>query len=484
MAELPKDKIDSSAMILDDHSRKIDGAAKADPDSYFRFNWSAPMLLSLHDPSTLYVAGNYVYKSTNKGQTWTIISPDLSTNDAVKRKQGVSGGITPDNTGAETHCSVHSLSESSISPLILWAGTDDGQVHVTKDGGRNWTNVRANIPEVPQDIWVSRVIASHHDPNRAYVTFDGHRSDHFGTWVFTTDDAGQSWARITDNLTAGEVVRVIREDRVNQNLLFIGTETGVWYSLNRGQNWHRLQGLPTVSIYDLKVHPRENDLIIGTHGRSIWIVDDISPLQQLTTVDQDADLHLFEQKEATIWKNISRGGQRGHFWFAGENPDFIENTSSIPRAGYNSLVPISFYIGENGPDSVSVMIMTPSGDQSVEMKIAVSPGINRCFWNREFASLPYTSEQNAKISGILEDLMTYNKSSRVIRIHSIFHSDADVYTKRSAIQTLKTSYLNYALPDGLGIPQAGPGTYRIQLRSGANVKNGSIVIREDPMTRE
>ena len=293
----------------------------------FRFNWSAPMLMSPHDSKTLYVGGNYLFKSTNRGQTWTIISPDLSTNDPVKREKGKSGGITPDNTGAETHCSITTMSLSELNPNLIWVGTDDGNVQITLDGGKTWDNVRSKVPGVPKGIWVSRLEASHFEPGTAYLTFDGHRSDQFQPWVFKTNDFGQSWQSLSANLPKNEVVRVIREDLKNPNLLFIGTETGIFFSIDQGQTWDRfMSNLPTVSVYDLKIHPRENDLIAGTHGRSIWIADDIGPLQQLSNQVLSSNAWLFEQKEATIWENTSRGGQRGHFWFAGENPKTIERT--------------------------------------------------------------------------------------------------------------------------------------------------------------
>ena len=168
-----------------------------DKTSANRFNWSAPLIMSAHNPKHIYVAGNHVYRSMNSGQSWTIISPDLSMNDPVKRKRGNSGGITPDNTGAETNNAVFTLSESPINSNIIWAGTDDGLVHVTKNGGRNWLNVTINIPSIPKGLFVSRVVASHFNPGRAYICFDGHRSDNFDPHIFSTDDYGLTWKKIT-----------------------------------------------------------------------------------------------------------------------------------------------------------------------------------------------------------------------------------------------------------------------------------------------
>ena len=321
-----------------------------DPDETrpFRYNWSAPLKMSPHPTKNLYVAGNHVFKSTDQGQSWRIISPDLSTQHPDKTKFGESGGVTPDNTGAETHCAVVTLSISPINEQIIWAGTDDSQVHITTSGGREWKNVRSMIADVPAEIWVSRIEASHFHPGRAYVTFDGHRSDHFKPYLFVTEDYGQTWTSLVQNVPGTEVIRVVREDLMNENLLFIGTETGVWMSLDRGKTWEKQNDqLPTVSVYDLVIHPRDHDLVVGTHGRSIWIMEDIYPLQQLSPEIIAREIHLFDQTEAILWENKSRGGQRGHFWYGGDNPPEIRATSSIPRADYEVDAFVTFYSREN-----------------------------------------------------------------------------------------------------------------------------------------
>ena len=191
-----------------------------------RWNWSAPLVMSPHDPHTIFIGGNHVYKSVDQGTTWEIISPDLSTNHPEKRIRGKSGGITPDNTGAETHCAIHSLSISPIQEKVMWVGTDDGNVQVTQNGGQEWSNVRPQIPEVPEGLWVSRVETSHFELGKAYVCFDGHRSDDFGTWVFMTRDFGQTWTRITEGFTVGETVRVIREDVRNPSVIICRDRDG------------------------------------------------------------------------------------------------------------------------------------------------------------------------------------------------------------------------------------------------------------------
>ncbi|HEX9699340.1 MAG TPA: hypothetical protein VGD06_07760, partial [Acidobacteriota bacterium] len=369
-AEGAQGAVAAQAAAEAERDRLADAFSRQDP--LFRFNWTAPLVMSHHDPRTLYLTGNYVFKTTDAGDTWTVISPDLTTNDPVKRLQGVNGGLTPDNSGAEQHCSITTLSESPITPRVIWAGTDDGNVQVTRDGGASWANVRANVPGVPEGIWVSRLEASHFDAAEAYLSFDGHRSDTFTPWVFKTTDYGESWVNITSNLPDGDVVRVVREDLRNPDLLFAGTEFGLFVSIDDGESWSRfMNGMPTVSIYDLVIHPRDNDLIAGTHGRSIWILDDISPLQQLTAEVRGRDGWLFEQRPATLWENVSRGGQRGHFWWAGENPATIEPTSSLARARFRNNAMISFWV--RSADVGQAVLTITDGDGNAR-EVHLEPG--------------------------------------------------------------------------------------------------------------
>lgn len=450
-------------------------------DSEIRWNWSAPMVMSPHDPQTIFVAGNHLYRTRDKGQSWMIISPDLTTNDDVKRKRGESGGITPDNTGAETHCAVHTLSVSPIDERIIWVGTDDGNVQVSRTGGQQWQNVRVNIPEVPEGLWVSRVEASHFVPGRAYVSFDGHRSDEFGTWLLRTDDFGVSWRRITNGFTTGETVRVVREDHRNTNLLFAGTETGVWMSLDGGSQWQRLKlNMPTVSVYDLKIHPRDNDLIVGTHGRSIWILDDISPLQQLAEEIADTPFYLFEQQPSTLWRNISRGGQRGHFWFAGDNPKTIDNTSTIPRAQFYPKAAISYYIAKDLPDSLSLNISDPNTSSTYRLKVPATAGIHRVYWDREFTPVPYTADEVAEAEEVLAKIVAANPHRRIKAAQLKFRESQDPEEQRKTLEKLTQGYLSYVIPKHLLMPRAGAGTYHLSLGNDGDVQTGTLSIRRDP----
>lgn len=473
------------------NSRNITNYDTVIPDSLqrtgreFRFNWSAPLIMSPFDAKTIYTAGNYVFKSTNSGESWTIISPDLSTNDPVKRVKGKSGGVTPDNTGAETHCAITSLSLSTLNPNLIWVGTDDGNVQVTRDGGQSWQNVRSNVPDVPPGIWVSRLEASNFNQGTAYLTFDGHRSDKFQPWVFKTTDFGKTWTSLSASLPQNEVVRVIREDLKNPNLLFIGTETGIFYTVNQGQRWQRfMTDFPTVSVYDLKIHPRENDLIAGTHGRSIWIADDISPLQQLNESVLSAQAWLFEQKEATIWENTSRGGQRGHFWFAGENPPTIERTTSVPRAGYSSGAMISYYIGAYASDDLELEISDLSGKYKRVVKLENQKGIHRYIWNREFDPKPYTAEEEAKVEKLFQDLMAQYSFGSLRRAYASYQKAKTPLEKRKIVQRLQRGFMSFKLDGEYGVPTAGPGTYWVTLKAGDQVFRQSLQIREDPLLKE
>lgn len=453
-----------------------------DPASANRFNWSAPLIMSPHNPSNIYVGGNHLYKSIDRGNSWSIISPDLSTNDSVKRIHGNSGGITPDNTGAETHCAITTVAISPITEELIWVGTDDGNIQVTVDGGLSWTNVRGNIPQVPDGIWVSRVVASRFVDGRAYVSFDGHRSDQFETWIWVTEDYGASWRPITTGFSEGETVRVIVEDIKNPNLLFSGTETGVWYSIDRGERWDRLKlNMPTVSVYDMKIHPRENDLIVGTHGRSLWILDDISPLQQLNDQIRKKPVYIFDLKIATLWENISRGGQRGHFWFAGDNPKTVDNTSSLPRAGFRNLAAINYMVGEGHKDSLTMVITDMAGKHSKEIMIPPDPGIHKYLWNREFDAREFTSEETAQLDMILDNILEQYGNSRVRRAYKSYHEAKTSDKKRRIIDPLTQGYLSFPMDSKFLIPRAGEGTYKVTINGEGSLSSNILVIRKDPI---
>ncbi|MFH2056252.1 MAG: glycosyl hydrolase, partial [bacterium] len=245
---------------------------------------------------------------------------DLTTNDPKKQRQRQSGGLTIDNTTAENHCTIFTISESPLDPSLIWVGTDDGNLQVTQNDGASWNNVVGNIDGLPKSTWCSSVAASHHDRSTAYVTFDGHRTGDMTSYVYRTTDLGQTWERLSSDSLAG-YAHIACEDPVNPNLLFVGTEFGLYVSIDGGRQWARFsEGLPQVSVRDLVIHPRNNDLVIATHGRGIYIIDDITPLRQITPDILADDVHIFESSPVTIgastWLQQYTGGDE----FVGGNP--------------------------------------------------------------------------------------------------------------------------------------------------------------------
>ena len=448
----------------------------------FRWNWTAPLVMSPHDPKTLFAGANHLFKTEDGGAAWTIISPDLTTNDPVKRVRGRSGGLTPDNSGAEHHCAISTVSPSPVAADVIWVGTDDGNVQVTHDGGQTWTNTRANIPGVPEGIWVSRVEASHFDAGTAYVSFDGHRSDRFEPWLFKTDDFGQTWTSLAGDIPHGQVVRVVREDLRNPNLLFAGTEFGVFATLDGGRHWSRLMNnLPTVSVYDLVIHPRDNDLIAGTHGRSFWILDDISPLQQLTPATRAAAAHLFEQRPATLWENTSRGGQRGHFWFAGKNPATIELTSSVPRAAYRNTAFVTYYLGKQPTAPARLEIADPARSFSHVADLENTPGIHRYRWNLQFDPDPLTEAQKQHVDALFQRLLQQFPFNALRRAYQQFQQAETPLKQLQAIQILRSGFFDTGLGNEYAIPTAGPGTYALTLTADGTQYTSTLTIRADPL---
>ncbi len=268
----------------------------------YRFQWNFPILFSPHDPNSLYAAGNVLFKSTNEGQSWTAISPDLTRND--RTKQGASGGpITKDNTSVEYYGTIFTAMESPVKAGVIWAGADDGLVHVTRDGGGRWENVTPK--EMPEWIQINSLDASPHDAATAYVAATMYKWDDFKPYLYKTSDSGKTWRKITNGIPDGAFTRVVREDPNRRGLLYAGTETGMYVSLDDGENWQPLQlNLPVVPVTDLAVHKRDKDLVAATQGRSFWIIDDLSVLHQLvdmkaaTTAAAAGESRLFKPEDA------------------------------------------------------------------------------------------------------------------------------------------------------------------------------------------
>jgi photosystem II stability/assembly factor-like uncharacterized protein len=292
----------------------------------YRFNWDTAMQLSPFDPATIYIGANLVLKSSDRGRSYQPISPDLTTN-TDREALAIMGVVGKDvriakNDGVGSFGNIVTLEESAARQGVVWVGSDDGVVSVTQDAGKTWTNVTSKIPGVPKWTYVSDVLPSRAQPGTAYVSFDGHRGGDFNTYVFATGDYGATWRSIAGNLPKGEVARGLAEDRRHPDILYLGTETGLWVSLNRGGQWTRIKAnLPTMPIYEIKQHPRDNDLILASHARGIWILDDVTPIQEWAK-SEDADAFLFSPEPATTMNqaNDQMKGFEGDRLFLGQNP--------------------------------------------------------------------------------------------------------------------------------------------------------------------
>ncbi len=375
---------DSTQPMPSQHAARIgELQAQASADSaslQLRFNWNTPFFISPHDPDVVYAAANRVLKSTNQGDDLIPISQDLSRQDEEKIRISTTttGGITVDNTGAETFATIVSLAESFVQKGLLYAGTDDGNLWVSANDGDSWTDLTAHLDGlIPDGTYVSRIEPSHHDADRVFVSFDNHRRGDFTPYVVVSDDRGESFQSIASDLPTGkpDFAHVVREDPVNPNLLFVGTDVGLYVSLDRGASWDRfMNGFPTVPVHDLQIHPREGDLIAGTHGRSIWIVN-ITPLQQLDASVMASDAHLFEPAPAYHFGTRPTGGQfTAQAYFQAGSP--------------SSAAQIRYWLGEAPEGDVEIIIQNPDGDELQSLTGTKRVGLNTANWNMRGQGTP------------------------------------------------------------------------------------------------
>lgn len=346
------------------------GLGGAAENNKFRFNWNAPLILSPHDKNTVFIAGNAVFKSTDFGLSWKQISPDLTTNNPERLKEA-GGPLFPENTSAEYYCTIISLSESPIQANLLWAGSDDGNLQVTNDGGKSWTNVIKNVPALPADSAVSHIALSRTNASTAYVAFDRHKMNDYKPYIFKTTDGGESFKNISGNLPANAYVHVVTEDPRNTGLLYAGTELGLYASYDGGATWIELnmKNLPRVAVHDILVHPRDNDLIIATHGRSVYVFDDATVIQQLNQTVLDSGATLFDVRLAYRYATRMTRYGVGDKIFRGQNP---------PQGAF-----ITYYLKDK-PDPktlVKLEIVDQSGKLVTEIKsFPREKGVNRAVW--------------------------------------------------------------------------------------------------------
>lgn len=293
----------------------------------YRFNWDTPMIFSPHDPTALIVAANKVFRSNDRGDSWAVISPDLTTNAdrseiAIMGKRGTDIRIAA-NDGITSWPTIVSLAESPKQAGVYYTGTDDGVVQVSRDAGKTWVNITKNIPAFPAGAWVSEVVPSKFDAGTVYVTVDAHRINDYKTYVWVSNDFGTTFRAVTSGMD-GEVVKTLLEDTKNQDVLYAGTETGIFLSLDRAKSWRRLRAnLPTVRVDEMVIHPRDNALIVGTHGRSVWVLDHLEPIQEYAAAQASASAAtLFAIGPALQWRQMDNQNDEfwGHNLFVGENP--------------------------------------------------------------------------------------------------------------------------------------------------------------------
>jgi photosystem II stability/assembly factor-like uncharacterized protein len=317
----------------------------------FRFNWNSPILLSPHNPNTIYFGGNYLFRSTTRGDGWEYASPDLT-----RGRPGPS---------AEFGHTITTIAESPKKAGVLWVGTDDGRLLVTRDGGRLWTDLSETLSKVPAARWVSRVECSPLAAGTAFVAIDRHRHDDRAPYLFRTDNYGSTWKSVAGDLPAGGPVLVVRCDPRNRDLLYAGTEFGLFASLDGGGHWRRLGGLPAVQIYDLVVHPRQRELVIATHGRGIYILD-VSPLQEMTPAVREEAAHLFEIKPALAFRYRRASDPDGARSFAAPNPP------------YGATI---WYHLRDRTDGVRLTIVNKKGETVAELTASGEPGLRRVQWD-------------------------------------------------------------------------------------------------------
>ncbi len=430
----------------------------------YRFYWNTPTELSPHNPMVIYVGGNRLFISRDRGRTYTM-TPDLTRNiDRFKLPiMGVAGDapMASKHDGAGSYSNIVTLAESPVMPGLLWVGTNDGNLQVSRDGGATWKNVVAGAKGVPDGTHVSRVEPSHFDAGTCYATFDGHRTDDMKPYVFVTKDFGETWTPISDGLPMGNV-NVISEDPKNRDLLYLGTEYGFFISLDAGKTWKPfMNGMPTVRVDDILVHPRDNDLIVGTHGRSIWIIDDISALQKLGDETAKADMYLFDIRPATNWVNDPRlgRGMGGAKNFVGQNPEPGATISYLLKAPVSS--------------DVTITVSDITGKTIREIKGTNNAGINRVQWNLRGnpPSLPPNlgeTLENLGMAGAREQIAAIQREAATGQAAPGGGGGGEFGFFRRAMQ---------------GRP-VDPGTYLVKLSAGGKTLETKLVIEADSLAEK
>lgn len=338
-------------------------------ETKLRFNWNTPLVLSKKNKGTLYTGAQYVYKTTNQGDTWERISPDLTTNNPKKLQQENSGGLSADNTSAENHCTIFAIDDSPLDANLLWVGTDDGQLHVTTNGGGSWSNLTANLKDLPANTWVSSICASPDDKQTAFVTFDGHATGDMNTYLYKTKDLGKTWERINNAVFKGYAHKIVQDSK-RPELLFLGTEMGLFISFDGGKQFvHWItQSMPPAAVRDIFIHPTTNDMLLATHGRGIVVLDDISPLRGLKADVLQQEMTIVSNNQPPLTSGSFGGAFPGTGGWVEGNPD--EN------------VKVYYFLKDRANVEVNLEILDASGKLIKSVPGGKRKGLNLVTWDK------------------------------------------------------------------------------------------------------
>jgi photosystem II stability/assembly factor-like uncharacterized protein len=400
----------------------------------YRFNWTMPLTMSPHDRNTVYVGSQHVHRTTNRGQSWEVISPDLSTND--KSRQQFSGGLTGDNIGVEYAFTVMAIAESRLQRGLIWAGTNDGQVQVTRDNGKSWTNVTKNVPGLPPWGTVGNIEPSRFDAGTAYLTVDLHQVNNRDPFVYKTTDYGATWRPIVNGIPKSMLsyAHCIREDPVRRGLLYLGTENAIYVSFDDGEAWQPLQtNMPHAPVYWIAFQEHFNDLVIATYGRGFWIMDDMTPLQQATAQVLGADAHLFAPRPAYRFRDITAEASAFNDPTVGQNPPYG--------------AAISYYLRTPPQGDVTVTILDAQNQALRTLPAPKAAGINRVYWD-------------------LRD-----EPTREVRLRTSPRYAPEVQVGADGTRPAQGGRLSLLMP---------PGAYTVRLSVGGKTLTEKLEVRRDP----
>jgi hypothetical protein len=409
----------------------------------YRWHWNFPMVLSRHSKGRVWVGSQYVHETNTAGQNWQVISPDLTTND--KSHQQNSGGMASDNLMTWDGCTLYSMAESPVKAGVLWTGSNDGQVNVTQDGGKNGTNVSANIPGLPAWGTIRHIDASNFDAGTCYLAVDAHHVGDFGVYVYKTTDFGKSWTRLTIDLPASNsnFVNQIKEDPGKKGLLWLGTDKSLYFSPDDGRHWiHLKNNLPPVPIYGIEIQKSFKDLVLGTYGRGIYILDDITPIREFSEQVQNSDAHLFSIRQAYRFQPIN-GMKTEHSYVAGQNP---------PEGA-----DINYYLGEKSKDSVEVWVLDAAGNKVKTIKGPNKKGIQRVYWDLRMEDYQ------------LPKLRTAPKGKEWVKLDEKGERNMFIY--------------DLDIGPGLSPPVVPPGVYTVVLKAHGKEWRQFVQVLKDPATK-